>query len=110
MVRPGESTLAPLARELNERLRAIYADQLSGVYLFGSRVRGEAGAESDMDVLIVLKGFERYGAEVDRTSELVSRLSLGNGVSISRVFMTERDWREADSPFLRSVRSEAVPA
>lgn len=110
MATSAKSGAAPLARELSRGMQAIYADELSGVYLFGSRARGDAGAESDVDVLIILKRIQRYGAEVDRTGELVSRLALDYGVSISRVFMTERQWREDDSPFLRSVRREALPA
>ncbi|MBI3323966.1 MAG: nucleotidyltransferase domain-containing protein, partial [Candidatus Omnitrophica bacterium] len=45
-----------------------------------------------MDVLVVLDDVEHYGAEVDRTSELTSMLSLQYGVSISKVFVREREW------------------
>jgi len=80
------------------------------VYVFGSYARGEADPESDFDVLIVLDDFASYGAEVDRTAELGARLSLDHGVSISQVFVRECDWRDADAPFLRNVREEAVAA
>src|SRR5262245_9445427 len=42
------------AAELVKRALAIHAEQLLGVVLFGSWVRGEAGPSSDVDVLIVL--------------------------------------------------------
>lgn len=48
-----------------ELLRARFGDDLVSVVLFGSRARDEARAESDADILIVVRGlplrrFERY--------------------------------------------------
>jgi len=57
-----------LLRELRGELEAIYGPRLRGVYLFGSRATGEAGAESDVDVLIVLDRLDRYGVEIERTA------------------------------------------
>ena len=54
--------------------------------------------------------FERYGAEFDRTSHLVSALSLKYNLSISRVFMQEQEWLKGQTPLMRNVRTEAVAA
>lgn len=99
-----------LLRELRAGLEELYGNRLRGLYLFGSHARNAAEPESDVDVLIVLDRVDRYGAEIDRTGALVSRLSLQHGVSISRVLVGESHWQRGDSPFLRSVRPEAVPA
>ena len=96
--------------ELNSKLRALYGERLNGVYLYGSYARGEAGQESDFDVLVVLDDFERYGDEIKRTSELSSSLSLRYGVSISKVFLRKRDWLSLQTPFLANVREEAISA
>lgn len=66
---------------------------MRGAYLYGSYARGDCDAESDLDVLIVLDDFQAYGAEVDRTADLASVLSLEYGVSISIVFVREREWQ-----------------
>jgi len=97
-----------LLRELRQGLEHIYGPRLRGVYLYGSYARGEADAESDVDILVVLADFDSYGAEVDRSIHLAADLSLEYGLSISRVFMRERDWLHGESPFLANVREEAV--
>ena len=96
--------------ELKAGLESIYAERLQGVYLYGSYARGDADDESDVDVLVVLDRCDRYAAEVGRTSELVSELSLKYDRSFSRVFVSEHDWSGRESPFLLNVRDEAAPA
>ena len=96
--------------ELKSGLKRIYEDRLHGVYLFGSYARGDQDPESDLDVLIVLNDFSSYSREVKRTGELVSNLSLKYNISISRTFMREVDWQMGDTPLLRNVRAEAIPA
>ena len=102
--------ITQLLQEFRAGLERIYGSRLSGVYLYGSYARGEADAESDVDILVVLEDFAHYGDEVDRTGQLGADLSLKHGISISQVFMRERDWLHEDTPFLANVREEAVPA
>ena len=102
--------IAQLLQEFRDGLERTYGSRLCGVYLYGSYARGEADTESDVDILVVLKDFAHYGSEVDRTGQLGSDLSLKHGVSISQVFMRERDWLQGETPFLANVREEAVPA
>lgn len=102
-------TIRVLLDELKAELKEVYGDRLKGVCLFGSYARDEADPESDVDVLVVLDRIDHYAAEVERTGELGSKLSLKYGVSISKVFLRESDWRSGDTPFLANVREEAVP-
>jgi predicted nucleotidyltransferase len=99
-----------LLEELKQGLIAIYGRRLKGLYLFGSYARGEEDAESDLDVLIVLDRVVRYGAELDRTSELTAKLSLDYRLSISRVFVSNRNWKNQASAFLTNAREEAIAA
>ena len=101
--------ILPLLSELKGGLQGIYEKRLRGLYLFGSYARGEEDRESDVDVLVVLDDVKHYGAEVDRTSELTSMLSLQYGVSISKVFVREREWMSHQTPFLANVQEEAIP-
>jgi len=60
----------------------IYGDRLVKMVLFGSQARGEADADSDIDVLVVLKGEVNPGEEIKRTSCLRTHFarSLLHGV------------------------------
>ena len=99
-----------LMKELKEGLVRIYGDKLKAVYLYGSYARGEAQSDSDIDVMIVLNNYVSYGNEIDRTGELASTLSLEYGLSISRVVMKESQWKTSDTPLLRNIRMDGVPA
>jgi predicted nucleotidyltransferase len=96
--------------ELKTGLRLVYGDRLRGIYLFGSYARGEADRESDLDILVVLDAFDRYAHEVNRTGVLAADLSLKYSVTVSLVFLREREWLKDDTPFLSNVRDEAIPA
>ena len=106
----GPVNVAELLEEVKSGLAALYADRLRGVYLFGSYARNEATPDSDVDLLIVLDTVDHYYGELERTAELVSDLSLRYDVSISRVFMPEDRWRSGESPFLLTVRQDALAA
>ena len=99
-----------LVQELKVGLIRIYGERLKGVYIYGSYARGEERNDSDIDVMIVLEDYDSYGKEIDRTGELVSRLSLEYGISISRVIMKEIQWKGSDTPLLRNVRMDGIPA
>jgi len=102
-------SVRPILTELRSGLERLYRERLRGVYLYGSYARAQAEAESDLDVLIVLDQVKSYGAEIDRTSELVSLTSLRYGISVSRVFVSEDAWQKGEGVFLANVREESVP-
>lgn len=104
------NTIKSLLSDLKLGLQKIYTGRLIGIYLFGSYARGEEDNESDVDVMIVLNSFDRYGREIERTGVLVSDISLKYNLSISRVFIREQDWLTSDTPLLRNLRQEAIPA
>jgi len=102
--------LADLLKDLRRGLEEIYGSRLCGLYLYGSRARGESTAESDVDVLIVLDEVPHYSGELERTAEIVAALSLHHDVSISRVFVPVPEWQRGEGPFLLTVRQDAIAA
>src|SRR5690606_19899248 len=85
--------VSEILRILRQELEEILGDELDAIYLYGSRARGDARPDSDIDVLIVLRDDFDYGALIDRTSEVVSSLSLRYDVVISRTFVSQDSFR-----------------
>ena len=97
-----------LLKELKEGLVRIYADELKAVYLYGSYARGEASSDSDIDVLVVLKGDFNYIEMLKRSDDFTIALCLENDVLISRAFVSEAEYKSKQTPFLMNVRRDAV--
>lgn len=108
-VKTSEELQEILAR-LRRSLEALYQRRLRGLYLFGSYARNEAGAGSDLDVLVVLVSVDSYSREIERTSHLRAELSLEYDTTVSLVYVSEDDWRRKASPFLVNVHREGRAA
>jgi predicted nucleotidyltransferase len=102
--------IAELLKTLKAGLIRIYGERLKDLYLYGSYARSEQQPDSDIDVMIVLDAYESYGREIDRTGELVSKLSLDYDISISRVIMTEKQWKAGNTPLLRNIHIDGILA
>lgn len=96
--------------ELKKGLTELYGPRLKAVYLYGSYARGDYDRNSDLDVMIVLDNYTSYWDELVYSAELASNLSLEYDVTISRMIMTEEQWRQGDLPVLRNIRAEGVLA
>jgi predicted nucleotidyltransferase len=98
-----------LLRDLKKGLTEIYGDRLKAVVLFGSYARGDAHPpDSDIDVMIVLKGEFDYAEEENRSSDLIASLCLENEVLISWVFVSDIEYVQSQMPLLLNVRKEGV--
>jgi predicted nucleotidyltransferase len=99
-------------RELLTKLRLhfedIYGERLVELVLFGSQARGDAVFDSDIDVLVVLKGEVSPSEEIKRTGAVTAALSLEADVVISCVFLAEERYRQEQSPLLLNIRREGM--
>ena len=66
--------------ELRRERQSLYGERLEHIVLFGSQARGDAEPDSDIDVLVVLKGAVEPGVEIDRTSHFGLTFSKHSGV------------------------------
>ena len=62
--RPAEAGIRQ--RAVKTRLRARFGDRVVGLYLFGSRARGDHEPDSDADVAVIFKGRVEHRFELQR--------------------------------------------
>ena len=104
----SQAQLTTVLREVRRELETILGEQLEAVYLFGSRARADQREDSDIDVLVVVRGEFDYGDLMRRTSDMVAALSLRYDAVISRAFVSKERFEREQSPFLLNVRREAI--
>ena len=78
--------------------------------LYGSEARGDARADSDIDVLILLEGDKRDFRREDKISGELYNLELNTGVLISPMIMLRKQWenRPFKTPFYINVVNEGI--
>lgn len=96
-------------REARERLANIYADRLQHVILYGSRARGDAREDSDVDVLVVLRGpiKNRYH-EIKRAGAFWGEFLTRYGLSFSVKPYAEAEYQDLARPFIRNIHEEGI--
>ncbi len=100
-----KSILAELRRGFEE----IYGDRLVKLLLFGSQARGDAREDSDIDVLVVLRGPVRPRGETTRISEFRAALCLQHNAVVTCIYLSEEQYLQEQSPLVLNARREGVP-
>ena len=96
-------------QEARQRLQAIYGDRLRRVILYGSRARGDATEESDVDLLVVLEGpIENVYTEIKRAGAFWGDLFSRYGLSFSIKPYTEEAYQDLRRPFMQNVHREGI--
>ncbi len=97
-----------VAAKLANSLRSVYGEALHGVFLYGARATGMASGETDVETIVVLERVDRYGEELERTSNLCAEISHDFNVLVSRVFVARSTWDGDPDGKLPPVRAEAI--
>lgn len=111
---PGEAEVKAALGRFARLVREAYGERLEGLYLFGSRARGDHRPDSDADVAVVLKdGDWAFWDEKMRLTDLSYDLQVDLGLYIQPWPFAEADWAEpSTSPrreLIEAARSDARP-
>ena len=97
-----------IIKEFRERIAELYGPRLKKVILYGSCARGQATADSDIDLAVVLEGNVAPGKEIDRMIDIITDLNLDHAVLISVYPVSEKDFNSVNSPTILNLRRHGV--
>src|SRR5262245_8590952 len=96
-----------LLKDTSALLKNIYGKRLEKIILFGSYARNEQTADSDIDLLVVLKDSQLdVGKEIRFINRSLFDIILNSQVSISVHPLTQKRFETEASFFLNRVRKE----
>lgn len=110
LANPTHTDWRAALRDFMAAVREHYGARLDRVLLYGSRARGDAEWDSDVDVLVVLDRCDDFWAEMDRVSGAAADIMVKHGVVLSAMPASIRELETSDKPIFSSIRREGVHA
>jgi predicted nucleotidyltransferase len=95
---------------LKERMRPLLGHALVKLLLFGSRARGDADPDSDVDVAIIVRGCD--SRMKDRILDEITTIELEQGVPLSTLILSEAEYGrllERERRIALDIEREGVP-
>ncbi len=100
--------LTALLEELRQGLEELYGERFVRLVLYGSQARNEATEDSDIDVMVILRGTISPGNEIFRMGGLVTELNLKYDELIAAFPISELDFKQRTTSFMNNVRKEGI--
>jgi predicted nucleotidyltransferase len=97
----------PVLSRFRVALDEAYGKRLERVVLFGSRARGDAGADSDYDIAVFLNEPESIWKESGRLAEIGTAILSDTGAVINALPFKAASYQE-HTGFMREVRREGL--
>lgn len=96
-----------LLRGLVKHLNTLYPDEILRVQLFGSRARGDAGAGSDFDILIIVK--DKMSIDRMKIYDYILDVNLEYGLDFSLKIYDKEEFERSKRlglPFMKNILTE----
>lgn len=97
-----------IGNEFKSELRKLYGGRLKKLVLYGSYARGDYTPDSDIDIMVVLKGKVDTIDEIFRMSDITTDLELKYEVLISGLAFSENDYLNKRTSLFLNVKKEGI--
>jgi len=106
----GSPALDKLLRRIRARLAEQYGERLRGMILFGAEARGEATADSDVDLMVLLAGPVDTGREIREITSAIYRLQLEQEIfrPVQVLPVDVDDYQSVNLGIYRNVKEEGI--
>jgi antitoxin ChpS len=92
---PDDATVDQAVQDFARAVRKSYGPRVKGIYLFGSRARGDHTPNSDADVAVVLSdGDWREWPETKRLTNIAYDLIVETGAALEAWPVRASEWEE----------------
>ena len=99
-----------LLADIKARLKKVHGGRLRGIVLYGSVARGEAGPDSDIDVLVLLDAPIDCGHDLETNLDALYPLALRLGRRISAKPVSATEYENESCPLFENARREGIAA
>jgi len=97
-----------LLKQIKELLQEAHGERLEGLILYGSEARGEAAPDSDIDLLVLLKGPIDLWDDIHANVSALYNLDIQNYRPISALPVDVADFEAGHYPLYREALRDGI--
>ncbi|MBN1328169.1 MAG: nucleotidyltransferase domain-containing protein [Candidatus Heimdallarchaeota archaeon] len=103
-----DKQLKEIMKRIKNYLIETYDEKITRVIIYGSKARGEATKDSDVDVLVVVEDTVNCSIVRKSLSDLLWEILMTEGELVSVIVIPESLYNNYNSAFLINVREEGI--
>ena len=97
-----------ILEEFKQAIKRLYKNRLKNIILYGSFARGEERKESDIDLLIIIKGHINPFKEIKKIVDVTYDIGLNHNTLLSVYPISEERYSSLSTTFLSNVKEDGI--